>query len=281
MLRRTLSVVILLASLALAGGNAFAADPTLHEVYQAAEAGNYREAQVMMDQVLRDHPNSAKAHLVEAELLAKQGRLSEARGELATAERLQPGLPFAKPGSVEELKARLAPSYPVGQPVTSVPAAATGFPWGPLLLVVGLVALVVLVVRTWRARSRSVVQGGAMPSYGGAVAPPSYGAATAQPYGVGGVGPIQPAGGIGSGILGGLATGAAMGAGVVAGEALMHRALGGHRSDDGLDRLANPQIGSSADDSFDKSQYDMGGDDFGVSDASSWDDSSSGGDDWA
>jgi hypothetical protein len=92
--------------------------------------------------------------------------------------------------------------------------------------------------------------------------------------------PAQPAGGIGSGILGGLATGAAVGAGVVAGEALMHRALDGHRSDDGLDRLANPQIGGSQDDSLDKSQYDMGGDDFGVSDASSWDDNSGGGDDW-
>ena len=278
MLRRVLFALTLLASLTLAGGNSFAADPTLHEVYQAAEAGNYREAQAMMDQVLRDHPNSAKAHLVEAELLAKQDRLSEARSELATAERLQPGLPFAKPGSVEELKARLASSPAVRQPVTSVPAAARGFAWGPLLLVVGVIALVVLLVRALRARSRSVLQGGGMPSYGG-------GAATAQPYGAGGVGPmggpIQPSGGMGSGILGGLATGAAVGAGVVAGEALMHRVLEGHRSDDGLDRLANPPIGSSADDSLDKSQYDMGGDDFGVSDASSWDDnSSSGGDDW-
>jgi hypothetical protein len=94
------------------------------------------------------------------------------------------------------------------------------------------------------------------------------------------MGPVQPGGGIGSGILGGLATGAAVGAGVVAGEALMHRVLDGHRSDDGLDRLANTQIGATQDDLLDKSQDDMGGADFGVSDASSWDDNSSGGDDW-
>jgi hypothetical protein len=93
------------------------------------------------------------------------------------------------------------------------------------------------------------------------------------------MGPVQPGGGIGSGILGGLATGAAVGAGVVAGEALMHRVLDGHRSDDGLDRLANTPIGATQDDLLDKSQ-DMGGADFGVSDASSWDDNSSGGDDW-
>jgi uncharacterized protein len=274
MLRRTLFALTLVASLALVGENAFAADPTLHEVYQAAEAGNYREAQAMMDQVLRDHPNSAKAHFVEAELLAKQGRLAEARGELATAERLQPGLPFAKPGSVEELKAHLASSYPVRQPVTSAPTPATGFSWGPLLLVVGLVVLVVFAVRMLRARSASAVQGGALPGYGG-------GATTAQPYGAGGMGPIQPGGGMGSGILGGLATGAAVGAGVVAGEALMHRVLDGHRSNDGLDRLANPQIGANQDESLDRSQNDMGGADFGVSDGSSWDDNSSGGgDDW-
>ena len=41
----------------------------------------------MMDQVLRDPPNSAMAHFVMAELLAKEGRVSNARFELATAER--------------------------------------------------------------------------------------------------------------------------------------------------------------------------------------------------
>ena len=51
----------------------------------------------MMDQVLRHPPNSATAHFVMAELLAKEGRVSNARSELATAERLAPGLPFALP----------------------------------------------------------------------------------------------------------------------------------------------------------------------------------------
>jgi hypothetical protein len=35
----------------------------IHEVYVAAEAGKYAEAQAMMDQVLKAHPNSAKAYL--------------------------------------------------------------------------------------------------------------------------------------------------------------------------------------------------------------------------
>ena len=271
MLRRTLIALTMLTLLAAAGGPAFAADPTMHEVYQAAEAGDYKQAQAMMDQVLRDHPNSAKAHFVEAELLAKQGRLSDAQRELGTAERLDPSLGFAKPQAVQELKARLAPAYAVRQPAAAAPAG--GFRWGPLLLLVGIVALVVIAIRAFRSRPQYTPQGQPLPGYGG-------GAAAAQPYGMGGVGPVQPSGGMGSGILGGLATGAAVGAGVVAGEALMHRVLdGGHRPDDGLSSLANAEIGSMP--SMGEPQYDMGGDDFGVNDSSSWDDASGGGgDDW-
>jgi uncharacterized protein len=269
MLRKTLFALAVVASVAL--GPAFAADPTLHEVYRAAEAGNYREAQAMMDQVLRDHPNSAKAHFVEAELLAKQGRLASAQTELAIAERLDPGLSFASPRAVQELKARLASSLGLGQPAARVLPSSTsgGFPWGPLLLVLGLVAVIAFVVSRLRQSSTNAAQRSGLPTYGG-------GAGPAQPYGAGGVGPVAPpAGGMGSGILGGLATGAAVGAGVVAGEALMHRVLDGHRSEE-------PLLGSQGGASEGPQQPDdMGGSDFGVADGSSWDDSSvGGGDDW-
>ncbi len=86
---------------------------------------------------------------------------------------------------------------------------------------------------------------------------------------------------MGSGILGGLATGAAVGAGMVAGEELMHHFTDGGRSESGMpirDAQAMPPD-------------NMGGADFGVRDGGSWDDSSSssswdtgssggGGDDW-
>ena len=88
---RTVVSVIFLAVASFIAAGAAAQEPTLHEVYQAAQAGNFAEAQRMMDQVLRDHPNSAKAHYVEAELLAKQGRFAAAESELATAERLEAG----------------------------------------------------------------------------------------------------------------------------------------------------------------------------------------------
>ena len=56
-------------------------DPSMHEVYVAAQEGKFSEAQAMMDQVLKDHPNSAKAHFVEAELIAKQNKLGAAATE--------------------------------------------------------------------------------------------------------------------------------------------------------------------------------------------------------
>jgi uncharacterized protein len=83
-------------------------DATMHQVYLAAEAGKFDEAQSMMDKVLSDHPNSAKAHFVEAELLARQGLFSNAGVELNTAESLQPGLPFAKPQVLQNLRSRIA-----------------------------------------------------------------------------------------------------------------------------------------------------------------------------
>lgn len=60
-------------------------EATMHQVYLAAEAGKFNEAQSMMDKVLLDHPNSAKAHFVEAELLAKRGLFRNAGAELHIA----------------------------------------------------------------------------------------------------------------------------------------------------------------------------------------------------
>jgi len=271
MLRKPILGLALAASLTLTGGYAVAAEPTIHQVYQAADAGNYREAQAMMDQVLRDHPNSAKAHFVEAELLARQGQLSNAQAELAIAERLEPGLPFARPEAVQELRARLGSAHRPGGVPMSASQAGSSFPWGMLLVIAGVIVVIALVARRMRQRSAYAVQSTALPNYGG-------GAGVPQPYPAGAVPPVAPGGGIGSGILGGLATGAAVGAGVVAGEALMHRVLDGHHSD-GAIAPAEAATWDSPQPQAD--QYDLGGSDFGVSDTSSWDDGSGGGGDWS
>ncbi|MDL2357980.1 MAG: tetratricopeptide repeat protein, partial [Pseudomonadota bacterium] len=103
-LRSTVAVVLLAATACCAAPLAWAQDASIKQVFQAAEAGKFIEAQAMMDKVLRDHPNSGKAHFIEAELLAKQGKFTQAGAELATAERLAPGLPFAKPAAVASLR---------------------------------------------------------------------------------------------------------------------------------------------------------------------------------
>jgi uncharacterized protein len=273
MLRNLFIGLAMTATIAIGSTQAFAADPTISQVYQAAEAGKYTQAQQMMDQVLRDHPNSGKAHFAEAELLAKQGRINNARTELSTAERLAPGLPFAKPAAVQELKSLLTTSpsrASIGSPTfTTAPAAAIapvahgGF---PLSLIILVLAVIALIVYFFNRRPQAVVQ--AAPDnmrFGG-----GYSAGAAS---YGGPVPMAPAGGgMGSGILGGLATGAAVGAGIVAGEALMHRVLDGNGQP-----VAAPL--SSGDWNNPEQAYDMGGNDFGITDDSSWDDSASSSDD--
>jgi hypothetical protein len=282
MKRTTLVAVALLATVAFSAGSVLAADPTLAEVYRAAETGNLKQAESMMDQVLKDHPNSAKAHFVEAEILAKEGKLEMSRAELGTAERLAPGLPFAKPGAVSELTQRLnAPAArlaPSAAPMSVAAAApASSFPWGLLLVGLALVGAAIFFFRNLN-RSRVYPPG---PNYSPAPAGYGPGGYPQQAYGPG-MGPVGPigGGGIGSGILGGLATGAAVGAGMVAGEALMHEVFGGGNAH----AAEAPRVAPGNDyQPLPDANYDLGGNDFGVSDAGSWDNASSGGggsDDW-
>jgi tetratricopeptide (TPR) repeat protein len=251
-------------SFGLAGIALADTDPTVHQVYEAASSGHLDQAQQMMDQVLRDHPNSAKAHYVQSELYAREGKISLARAELDRAEQLEPGLPKENPRSVAELKSELGLTRRAAPSIGATRESAAHFPW----LTVVILALVVGLF--WMLFRRRTIYGqspGAVPT----VSPGSYGA--------GGYGPGAPGGGgIGSTVAGGLAGGLAAGAGIVAGEALAHRLLDGGHSN---------ELPAPADDSEpDAANGDMGGADFGVNDPGSWDDSSGGGggggggDDW-
>jgi hypothetical protein len=278
-MRRLLAAATLAAAVALGAvtfgivmtSPAFAdADPTMDQIYNAARSGHLDQAQQMITQVLADHPSSAKAHYVQAELYAREGKTSLARSELATAERLNPGLPFANPRSVQALKAQLGlvgtlrPTE-MNSNVVGSGVAERRFPWGTVLVLAAAVGILLMVFR----RRRSYVQyPAAGPGMGGA--PGAYGP---------GVGPAPMGGGMGSGIVGGLASGLAVGAGVVAGEELAHHFLDGGRSSGG-GIIPPAEAGESG-----FSNSDMGGSDFGVNDpGSGWDDGGSsggGGDDWS
>jgi hypothetical protein len=267
----TLTLAVSLSSPVLAADSA---DPTVHQIYEAAEAGHFDQAQQMMDQVLRDHPKSAKAHYVQAELYAKEGKTALARAELGQAEQIEPGLTHENPRSVQALKAQLGmiPRAQAPRVIGMTSAPAPHFPWGTVLILAIVVGVLWMLFRR-RSSYAQYPAGG--PAMGGA--PGGYG-----PGGYGGPGgPVG--GGMGSGIAGGLASGLAVGAGVVAGEELAHHFLDGGRRETREGTVLPPaesggweQPGNS----------DMGGTDFGVNDPGSWDDSSGGGggggggDDW-
>jgi len=272
--------LILLVALS-ASGVALAALPTPREVYQAADSGHLAQAQQMIEQVLQEEPRSGEAHYVAAEVFAREGDVSRARQELAAAERLEPGLPFAKPASVAALQGQLAQRPASGRPIY-VPVnaqnpsygshARSGFPFGTVLILVGAVAVIWLL---FRRRAQQVAYASSVPAGpGGYCAAPGYGPG----YGPGPLG----GGGIGSTIAGGLAGGLAAGAGIVAGEELARHFL----DSDGRQIPVEPQPQNGYVEPDQNS--DMGGQDFGLNDSSSWDDGggsfggdSGGGDSWS
>jgi hypothetical protein len=260
-------------------------DASLEQVYQAAHGGHLDQALQMMEPVLRDHPDSAKAHYVEAELLAQQGRLGSARTELTTAERLAPGLPFVKGDALQHLH-RVLDEQPAAArrgPLT-MPAAEAGsghpLAWGLLLAVAFGALLGWSLTRANRARP-SPVEGPSMPwpradaqPQAAPVAPMSSVAPTspmsAPPWVAPGAGASGP--GWGSQVAAGVAGGLAAGAAAVAGQELGRR-LFGHETPTvvqpgGWDnaRVSAPSVQPAP------AADDWNAADFGVSDPGSWDD---------
>ncbi len=278
-------------------------EPTLNQVYEAAQSGKMDQAQTMIQQVLVAHPNSGKAHFVQAELFAKQGLNGRASDMLATAEKLSPGLPFAKAEAVQSLRAKIS-ARPVQQssgngnsssrPLSSYAGPATSasnFSWGmPLLLAGGVMLIGYFMFR----RKNPPVEFHAQQPYGYPAnqAPmgsqPGNGLSGPQTFGMGGASTAAqgyaqpPASGIGSNIAGGLATGLAVGAGMMAAQAIGKSLMGNNEgSHDGSSRLANNN--SNNYEPIADNNSTMGGQNFGVTDNGSWDDGGSadaGGGDW-
>ena len=192
-------------------------DPTLKQIYEAAQAGQLDKAQGMVQQVLVLHPNSARAHFVQAELFARQGQLPKAREALAAADKLAPGLPFAKSEAIQSLRAQLdgkggAPAVRAqaggnpgggnsgfGMNARAPAAPASSTPWGMILALGGAaIALGVFLVMRKKA----------------AAAPSPYGVPQAAPFNP--ANPANPAATQGSGLSGpqsfGMGAGAAPGA---------------------------------------------------------------------
>ena len=266
-----LFVGVFAAALLLTSNAAFA-EATLPEVYQAVQSGQMAKADAMMKEVLQNHPNSAKAHYVASELYLKEGKLEAARNHFIKAQNLAPGLPFAQPESVQKLQMQLA-STQVAPAASQASIFSNPLFWGLIAI------LVIGVMIVMRRRKAEAVQVYNAPSAG---YPGTPGGPAGYPGGPGGPGnpgyPGAPAGGMGSGLMGSLATGAALGAGMYAGQALASNLMGGrdgghsnadHNANSNMNQVGGP---ASLDPNFgvrDASSWDDGG-------ASSWDDSGGG-----
>jgi len=265
---KTLKLPLVAVAL-LAAATAHAADPSPNQIYQAVQNGQLVQAQQMIGQVLKDHPDNAKAHYIAAEVDARAGDLAAARQQLLQARRLDPGLSFATPHSVSELEAQLSGRRAPGAGLVPavVPAHRSSVPWG-LIVVLGAGGL--LVWSLFRRRQAAYYPQPPSYGYGGAVPPAGPGP---QPYGPGYGYPPPVGGGLGTGIMGGLATGLAVGAGVAAGEALVDRVIDGH---------GHPGYvpDSQADPRDTPVNQDEGGYDFGTGDGNSWGNDSAGGGDF-
>ncbi len=286
-------LVLMVASLGLRAQTA--TEPTVQQVYAAADRGDLRGANEMIDQVLAKHPRSAKAHYVKAELAARGKDIATAKSELQQADQLAPGLPFAKPAAVAALRSEIgaASATPAGsteqrsarstgaQPTETAPES--GFPVGRLLIPVLIVVGLFLWLRRRRAQPAPAPYAGGeeFGRYPQQPYPPAgpYGAPGAYPQG------YPPPEGMGSSIARGLGTGLAVGAGVVAAEEIGRRLFDHHGNEipaHGLDpNNANSQLardaglgGGASDPGINR---DMGGQDFGIQDGGSWDDAGGGG----
>ncbi|MEO7106392.1 MAG: hypothetical protein ABIZ09_08475, partial [Rhodoferax sp.] len=249
---------LLVAAMFGAGFAMAQAEPTLNEVYATAHAGKLDQAQVMIQQVLVSHPKSAKAHYVRAELYARQGDLVRARESLAIADKLLPGLGFAKPEAVQALRTELsgrsaprvqnslAPSQMSGSANTaysrpvqySSPQQPSSSSWGLPLVLAGVVIAAGYFLFRRRVPEPAMQSGGYGVQQGGLNGPQSFGmggSGGAMPggYPPGGGYPQQPAGsGLGGRIMGGVATGLAVGAGVMAAEAIGRNLMGHNNNAD-------------------------------------------------
>jgi len=102
--------MLLVAACAAALWSAAAlAVPTVDEVSAAARAGDYPKAETMVREAIAAKPQSAKAHYLLAEILAKEHKFADAAAEARKAREIDPTLKFASdPAAFRTFESELA-----------------------------------------------------------------------------------------------------------------------------------------------------------------------------
>src|SRR6201996_1527383 len=216
--------------------------PSVNEVQAAVKAGVFPKAESMMQEVVADKPQSAKAHYLYAEILAHDAKFSEAAAQARRARELDPALSFEKdPEKFRSFERELQRAQGVPSagtqvapqaspaPVNMAPAvpkrepSSGGIPGWVWVGGLALVAFLIFRAVSRREIANNMAAGGYAPQGGYGVQPgmpqPGYGPGYGPGY------RAAPGGGL-------LRTGLAAGAGV-AGGMLLEKMLEGNRHDEG------------------------------------------------
>lgn len=247
------------------------------DVQALISRGDYPGAEALLRDAIAEHPQSAKAHYVLAEVLAHEGNIGEAKAEASKAATLDPGTHFTDPAKFQafqrKLNEALAPAANVRTAAAPARYGETGQPSrdeggsSKLLKILAIGAGIALIASLWIRRKRaedgpsmgypSAQPPGGTPPYGGYPGNSAY-APPPPPQAHSGVGTAVAAG------LGGVA------AGMLLDEALRSHGDGEVSRDTGSVVRDDHDPSAQAYDDLRSDPIDMGNDD------SSWDDSSSG-----
>jgi hypothetical protein len=230
------------------------------------QKGHYAQAEAMMQEVVAAKPQSGRAHYVYAQILAHNGRFSQAAAEEARARHLDPAMKFSDPQDVRSFEQLLekerrrapsdgtplgslgptgaalpgttmattnaaAPSRRMAPDAVSQPVAPSGLPaW---VWPVGIVALAFVAWRMLRSAGGNAGRSMAASPYGASPEGPGGG------YPPGGMNGPAAAPTAGSGLMGvGLAAAGGVAAGMLA-EKLLERGNDPRGSDRFYDRPAD------------------------------------------
>ena len=271
--------------------------PTPQDIEAAVNSGKLAQAESMLREVIKEKPNSAKAHYELGQVLARETRYAEAQTELMRAKEIDPSMKFAQSADkynevfnkvTQQLTAPTSTAAPhqAAAAASSAPHPAPSSAPLPLSYVwIGIGALGLIAFLIYRNRPQAnlatsaaaAATASAPRGFGSQYAPAQGAAPYGQPgygqpgYGQPGYG--QPGSGMGAGVAGAVVGGLA---GVAAGYALSKAMEGGSEHHAG--NAAAPDQREYI--PMDQPAPDMGSFDSGS--GSGWDDagSSSGDDSW-
>ena len=202
------------------------AQPTVKEIYQTAQTDK-QQALNMINEVIRSRPNSARAYYIQSELLLQMGKKSEAKASFLKSQQLDPALSFAKPTSV----ARLENALGIKKPLAWQTDTNRYILYGCGILLVIIIAVMLLrrkkqnipnYMESYNLQNRPITP---YQSSQNVASPGTAAAGVSAPSAP----PVTPAAG-GSNLMGSLAQGAVMGAGVAAGATLVNHLLNGNKA---------------------------------------------------